>query len=326
MLLHFPTLIDRRHLMFLIILKRLLAGIPTLLAVALVVFLILRLVPGDPIRALLSSSPPSPGLEERLRSQLGLDVPIPQQFISFLWDALHGDFGSSYATRQPVTTVIGQQLMPTLQLALAATVLTAVLGITFGVLAATYRNSVLDGAIRLFSLLSASMPSFWVGLLLIMFVAFQLRLVPATGSGGFDQLILPAITLGLPAAGVVTRIVRNNVLEVLEENFVTALRAKGMSAGTIMLKHVLRSAVIPAVTVVGLQIGVLLAGAVIVEQTFARQGIGKLLVQAILSGDYPVVQGIVLLIAAIYILVNILVDIAYTVIDPRIRMAVRSDA
>jgi peptide/nickel transport system permease protein len=306
--------------MFLTILKRLLAGIPTLLAVALVVFLILRLVPGDPIRALLSSSPPSPGLEERLRSQLGLDVPIPQQFISFLWDALHGDFGSSYATRQPVTTVIGQQLMPTLQLALAATVLTAVLGITFGVLAATYRNSVLDGAIRLFSLLSTSMPSFWVGLLLIMFVAFQLRLVPATGSGGFDQLILPAITLGLPAAGVVTRIVRNN------ENFVTALRAKGMGAGSIMLKHVLRSAVIPAVTVVGLQIGVLLAGAVIVEQTFARQGIGKLLVQAILSGDYPVVQGIVLLIAAIYILVNILVDIAYTVIDPRIRMAVRSDA
>jgi len=312
--------------MFIAILKRLLQGVPTLLAVSLIVFLILRLVPGDPIRALLASSPPTPGLEERLREQLGLDLPLHEQFLSFLWNGLHGDFGISYTTRQAVTTVIGQQLMPTLQLALAATVLTAVLGIVFGVLAATYRNSVVDGAIRVFSLLGTSMPSFWVGLLLIMFVSFQLQLLPATGSGGFDRLILPAITLALPAAGVVTRIVRNNVLEVMGENFVTALRAKGIGGGTIMVKHVLRNAVIPAVTVVGLQIGVLLAGAVIVEQTFARQGIGKLLVQAILSGDFPVVQGIVLLIAAIYILINIIVDVAYTVIDPRIRMAVRSNA
>ena len=312
--------------MFIAILKRLLQGVPTLLAVSLIVFLILRLVPGDPIRALLASSPPTPGLEERLREQLGLDRPLHEQFLSFLWNGLHGDFGISYTTRQAVTTVIGQQLMPTLQLALAATVLTAVLGIVFGVLAATYRNSVVDGAIRVFSLLGTSMPSFWVGLLLIMFVSFQLQLLPATGSGGFDRLILPAITLALPAAGVVTRIVRNNVLEVMGENFVTALRAKGIGGGTIMVKHVLRNAVIPAVTVVGLQIGVLLAGAVIVEQTFARQGIGKLLVQAILSGDFPVVQGIVLLIAAIYILINIIVDVAYTVIDPRIRMAVRSNA
>ena len=312
--------------MFIAILKRLLQGVPTLLAVSLIVFLILRLVPGDPIRALLASSPPTPGLEERLREQLGLDRPLHEQFLSFLWNGLHGDFGISYTTRQAVTTVIGQQLMPTLQLALAATVLTAVLGIVFGVLAATYRNSVVDGAIRVFSLLGTSMPSFWVGLLLIMFVSFQLQLLPATGSGGFDRLILPAITLALPAAGVVTRIVRNNVLEVMGENFVTALRAKGIGGGTIMVKHVLRNAVIPGVTVVGLQIGVLLAGAVIVEQTFARQGIGKLLVQAILSGDFPVVQGIVLLIAAIYILINIIVDVAYTVIDPRIRMAVRSNA
>ncbi|MCU1406228.1 MAG: peptide transporter permease [Glaciihabitans sp.] len=312
--------------MFPAIFKRLLAGIPTLLAVALIVFLILRLVPGDPIRALLASSPATPGLEERLRTQFGLDRPLPEQFISFIWNALHGDLGLSYTTRQPVTSAIGQQLMPTLQLALAATVLTAVLGITLGVLAATYRNTLTDGAIRVFSLLGTSMPSFWVGLLLIMLVAFQLRLLPATGSGGFDRLILPAITLALPAAGVVTRIVRNNVLDVLGENFVTALRAKGIGAGTIMVKHVLRNAIIPAVTVVGMQIGVLLAGAVIVEQTFARQGIGKLLVQSILSGDYPIVQGIVLLIAAIYILVNIAVDITYTVIDPRIRLAAGANA
>lgn len=312
--------------MFPAILKRLLAGVPTLLAVSLIVFLILRLVPGDPIRALLASSPTTPGLEEQLREQLGLDRPLPEQFLTFLWDALHGDLGISYTTRQPVASVIGQQLLPTLELALAATVLTAVLGIAFGVLAATYRNTVVDGVIRVFSLLGTSMPSFWVGLLLIMLVSFQLRLLPATGSEGFDRLILPAITLALPAAGVVTRIVRNNVLEVLGENFVTALRAKGIGSGTIMLKHVLRNAIIPAVTVVGMQIGVLLAGAVIVEQTFARQGIGKLLVQAILGGDYPVVQGIVLLIAAIYILVNIIVDIVYTVIDPRIRMAARSNA
>jgi ABC-type dipeptide/oligopeptide/nickel transport system permease component len=199
-------------------------------------------------------------------------------------------------------------------------------GIALGVLAAARRNGVLDAGIRVFSLLGTSMPSFWVGLLLIMFVAFQLRLLPATGSGGIDRLILPAIALALPAIGVVTRIVRNNVLEVLGEGFVTALRAKGVGYRTILVRHVLRNAVIPAVTVLGLQIGVLLAGAVIVEQTFARQGIGKLLVQSILSGDFPVVQGIVLLIAAIYIVVNIAVDIAYTVIDPRIRTAVGTRA
>lgn len=306
--------------------KRLLAGIPTLLLVALVVFLILRLVPGDPIRALLASTPATPGLEERLREQLGLDRPLPVQFLEFLGAAVQGDLGTSYVTRQPVTWVIGQQVLPTLQLALAATVLTAVLGITLGVLAATYRNTVVDGLVRVFSLLGTSMPSFWVGLLLILSISFTLRLLPATGSGGFDRLILPAITLALPAAGVVTRIVRNNVLEVMGEGFVTALRAKGIGYGTIMVKHVLRNAIIPAVTVLGLQVGVLLAGAVIVEQTFARQGIGKLLVQSILQGDYPVVQGIVLLIATLYILINIVVDIAYTVIDPRIRTAVRSRA
>lgn len=309
-----------------VILKRLLAGVPTLLAVALVVFLVLRLVPGDPIRALLASTPSAPGIEEQLRERLGLDRPIWEQFLGFLVGAVQGDLGSSYVTRQPVTAVIGAQLGPTLQLAVAATVLTAILGILLGVVAATYRNTVVDAVVRVFSLLGTSMPSFWVGILLILFVAFQLRLLPATGSGGLDRLILPAITLALPAAGVVARIVRNNVLEVMGEGFVTALRAKGIGSGTIMVKHVLRNAIIPAVTVIGLQIGVLLAGAVIVEQTFARQGIGKLLVQSIIAGDYPVVQGIVLLIAAIYILVNIAVDIAYTVIDPRIRASAGSRA
>ncbi|GAB3276577.1 ABC transporter permease [Kineosporia babensis] len=302
-----------------LIARRILAGIPTLLGVTLVVFLILRLVPGDPVAGLLSGGPATPELVAGLRAQFGLDQPLPVQYLSFLGDALQGDLGTSYATGQSVTSMISGQLLPTVQLAFAAALLSTVAGIGLGVLAAAVRNSFTDGLIRVFSVLGTAMPTFWIGLMLILVVSFQFRMLPATGSDGFQRLILPAVALAVPAIGVMTRLVRANVLEVLGENFVTALHAKGLSYRTILLRHVLRNAVLPAVTVAGLQIGGLLAGAVVVETVFARQGLGNLILQAITRNDYPVLQGVVIVIGALVVLVNIVVDLVYGAVDPRIR-------
>jgi ABC-type dipeptide/oligopeptide/nickel transport system permease component len=304
-----------------VVAKRVLAGIPTLLGVTVVLFITLRMLPGDPLAVILAGAPATPEVVENLRAQFGLDEPLFQQFLQFLGNALTLDFGSSYATRQPVSGMIADNIGPTLQLAFAAAVISAVVGILLGSLAAIRRNGIVDGIVRVLSLINTSMPSFWVGLLLIMFFSFQLELFPATGSEGLDTLILPAVTLGLSAAGTVTRLVRNSVIEVLGENFVTALYAKGLRPRVVVMKHVLRNAVIPTVTIVGLQIGGLVAGSVIVETVFTRQGIGQMLVQAIGGKDYPVIQGVVLVIAVIYILINIIVDVSYAYIDPRVRSA-----
>lgn len=301
--------------------RRLLLGVPTLVGVSLIVFLILRLIPGDPVAALVSGTSLSAAQIAALRENAGLDEPVYVQFAQFFAGLLRMDLGTSFATRQPVTEMIAGQIAPTLALAFAATIVTSVLGISLGVAAATFSNTVWDGVIRILSLVATSVPSFWIGLILIMTVSFQLGWFPATGTGGLDRLVLPAVALGIPGAGVVSRLVRNNIIEVKGENFVTALHAKGIPAHTVMLRHVLRSAILPAVTAVGLQIGVLLAGAVIIEAVFARQGLGNLLQQAITMQDYPVIQGVVLVIAIIYILVNILVDISYTIIDPRLRVS-----
>ncbi|GAA3666454.1 ABC transporter permease [Microbacterium marinilacus] len=299
--------------------KRALAAIPTLLGVTAVVFLILRLVPGDPVTAMLQGSPATTERIQELREQFGLERPLLVQYLAFLVGLVRGDLGTSYATRQDVTAMIAQQLLPTLELALAAALFTAVVGIALGAVAAAFPRSPADAAIRVFSLLGTSMPAFWIGLMLIMVVSFQLRLLPATGTGGIERLILPAVALGMSAAGVVGRLVRNNMLEVMGENFVSALVAKGVPRRVVLVKHVLRNAVSPAITILGLQIGALLAGAVIVESVFARQGLGHLLTQAIATSDFPVIQGIVLVIAVIYIAVNVVVDVSYAIVDPRVR-------
>ncbi|WP_159501722.1 ABC transporter permease [Microbacterium sp. 18062] len=308
--------------MLTVTLKRVLAAVPTILGVSVVIFLILRLVPGDPVQAMLAGSPATPERIAELREQFGLERPVLVQYVDFLAAALTGDLGTSFTTRQPVAGMIAEQFLPTLQLALAATVFTAVAGIVCGTLAAAFPNTPLDGAIRVFSLLGTSMPSFWIGLMLIMLVSFQLQLLPATGTEGIERLILPALALGLSSAGVVTRLVRNNMLEVMGESFVSALHAKGMSRRTVLFRHVLRNAVLPTITIVGLQIGALLAGAVIVETVFARQGLGHLLTRAVASNDYPVIQGIVLVIAVAYIVINIVVDVSYAYVDPRIRSTI----
>lgn len=307
-----------------VILKRIGIGIPTLVGVTIILFITLRLLPGDPMSVLLAGAPATPGTVDTLREQFGLDRSIPEQYWSFLTSALTLNLGTSYSTRQPVATMISQQIWPTLQLAFAAALISAVVGILLGSLAAMFRNKWVDSLIRVLSLVNTSMPSFWVGLLLIIVFSFTLKIFPATGSSGPGSLVLPAVTLGLAAAGTVTRLVRNSVIEVLGENFVTALYAKGLPRRTVVLKHVLRNAIIPTVTIVGLQLGALIAGAVIVETVFARQGLGQMLVQAIGAKDYPVVQGVVLVIAVIYIIINIAVDISYAYIDPRVRDAIRT--
>jgi ABC-type dipeptide/oligopeptide/nickel transport system permease component len=299
--------------------KRVLAAVPTVVGVTVVVFLILRVVPGDPVTAMLAGAPATTERIAELREQFGLNQPLPLQYVTFLFDAVRGDLGTSFATRNEVSTMIAQQFLPTLTLALSAALFSAIVGVVLGTIAAAYPHSVWDGAIRVFSLLGTAMPAFWIGLMLIMVVSFQFKLLPATGTDGIERLILPTIALGIGAAGVVTRLVRNNMLEVMGENFVSALYAKGVGRGNVLVKHVLRNAVIPAITVIGLQIGALLAGAVIVESVFARQGLGSLLTQAIATTDYPVIQGIVLVIAITYIVINIVVDISYAYVDPRIR-------
>ncbi|MFD1717266.1 ABC transporter permease [Georgenia deserti] len=303
-----------------VIAKRLLAGIPTALGVTVILFVALRLLPGDPLAAILGGASATPDVVADLRRQFGLDDPLPVQYWTFLTSALALDLGTSYATRQPVTSMIAAEIGPTMQLALAAAAISAVVGMVLGCVAAMHRNGAVDSLVRVLSLVTTAMPSFWVGLLLIMVFSFGLGLLPATGNDGLRALVLPAVTLGLSAAGTVTRLVRNSVIEVLGDTFVTALHAKGLRPRVVVMKHVLRNAVIPTVTIVGLQLGALVAGAVIVEAVFTRQGLGRMLVQAIGSNDYPVIQGVVLVIAVIYIVINVLVDVSYAVIDPRVRM------
>ena len=301
------------------ILKRIAAAIPTLLGVTIVLFIALRMLPGDPVAVILGSAPATPEVEAALREQFGLNKPVWQQYLDYLGNALTFDFGQSYSTRDSVTNMISEQIAPTLQLARAAAAVSAISGIIFGSLAAMYRGRWPDILIRVLSLINTSTPSFWVGLLLIMLFSFTLNWFPASGSGDLSTLVLPAIALGLSAGGTVARLVRNSVIDVLGENFVAALHAKGLKQQVIVLKHVLRNAIIPTVTIVGLQLGALVAGAVIVEAVFSRQGLGQMLVQGIGANDFPVVQGVVLVIAMIYILINIVVDVSYAYIDPRIR-------
>jgi ABC-type dipeptide/oligopeptide/nickel transport system permease component len=305
-----------------VVIKRVLIGIPTLIGVTIALFLALRVMPGDPVSVLLAGNPATPEQIAALKHQFGLDGSLVHQYWIFVTSLLHWDLGTSYQYRQPVTTLISQQIGSTIQLALAAALVSAVVGIALGATAAIFRNTWLDNAIRVGSLIVTAMPSFWVGVLLIEILSFAIPIFPATGSGSFMQLVLPAATLGLSAAGTVTRLVRNSVIEVLGENFVTALYAKGLRQRVVIFKHVLRNAVIPTVTIVGLQIGALLAGAVIVETVFSRRGIGRMLIAAIDGQDYPMIQAIVLIIAIAYIGINIVVDVSYSFIDPRIRSAI----
>lgn len=299
---------------------RLARAIPVLFGISILVFMMLHLLPGDPVTAMLSeSSGTSAEAVEEAREQLGLNDPILVQYGRFLGNALQGDFGESIQTHRPVSEMITDVLPSTLRLTLAAMVTAIVLGITLGTVAAIRQHTWLDTLSMLISLLGVSMPIFWLGLLLIYVFAIRLGWVPITGEGDGKRLILPAFTLGLGAAAIIARLVRASLLEVMRQDYMQTARAKGLNERQTIIVHGLRNALIPVVTIVGLQFGGLIGGAVITETVFARRGIGQLAVNAIVRRDFPLVQGTVLLAAVGYLMVNILVDISYAWLDPRVK-------
>ena len=302
------------------IVRRVLAVVPVLFGVTLAVFSMLFLVPGDPVKMMLAEFVTNPDQVAQMRAQLHLDEPILQQYGRFVTNAARGDLGTSIRSRRPVTTEIGENVASTAQLAVAAMLVAVAVGVPLGLLAALSRNSWLDVASMGTALLGVSMPSFWLGLLLIFVFSLHLGWFPATGGGDFLHLVLPSITLGTIAAAIIARLTRSSMLEVLGQDYVRTARAKGLGGFTVVVRHALKNALIPIITIFGLQFGNLLAGAVIVETVFSRPGLGRLIVGGILSKDFPLVQGTVLVVATAYVLINVLVDIAYAYADPRIRL------
>jgi peptide/nickel transport system permease protein len=299
--------------------RRILAVVPVLFGVTVAVFSMLFLVPGDPVKMMLAEFVTTPDQVAQMRAQLHLDEPILAQYGRFVGGALRGDLGTSIRSRRPVTTEIGENLASTAQLAVAAMVVAVALGIPLGMVAALSRSSWLDVASMAAALLGVSMPSFWLGLLLIFVFSLHLAWFPATGGGDLHHLVLPAITLGMIAAAIIARLTRSSMLEVLGQDYVRTARAKGLGGFSVVVRHALKNALIPIITIFGLQFGNLLAGAVIVETVFSRPGLGRLIVGGILNKDFPLVQGVVLFVATAYVLINLLVDVAYAYADPRIR-------
>jgi len=299
---------------------RALRAIPVLFGVSLLVFSMLYLLPGDPATLMLGeSTAASAEAVERLRERLGLNESFYVQYWRFVSRAVRGDLGTSITTNQPVTEMIFAVLPSTVELTLAAMFTAVVVGVTLGVLAAVRRNTWLDSVSILIASLGVSMPIFWLGLILIYVFSIQFGWFPVVGQGGWKRLVLPAVALGLGAAGVIARLVRSSLLEVLRQEYMQTARAKGLRERAVVVRHGLRNALVPVVTIIGLQFGALLGGAFITETVFSRQGIGRLAVNAILRKDFPLVQGTVLLTAAIYVVMNLLVDVAYAILDPRIR-------
>jgi len=298
--------------------RRLLLALPVVLGVVTLVFLLIHLIPGDPVEIMLGESA-LPADRDALREALGLDRPILEQYGAFLWGLCTGDLGVSLQQRRPVTTLIREHYPATLELTLAAMLISLLIALPAGILSGIRQYSVLDHSTMFMALLGVSMPNFWLGPLLIWVFSIQLGWFPVSGKGGLAHLLLPALTLGASMAAIVARMTRSSVLEVLREDYVMTARAKGLSEARVILKHVLRNAMLPVLTVVGLQFGALLAGSIITETIFSWPGLGTLMVKAIQTRDYPVVQGCVLVIALSYVLVNLLTDLLYGVIDPRIR-------
>ncbi|MFN2219714.1 MAG: ABC transporter permease [Anaerolineae bacterium] len=298
--------------------RRLLGAIPVLWGVATLVFIILRLLPGDPAALMLSEAGASAQAIAELRAELGLDESIPIQYGRYIAQLAQGDLGTSLFTQRSVATTIAEQLPSTIELAFSAMLVAIVLGTALGILAAVRHGTWLDVYIMAISVAGISVPIFWSAILLIWLFALLLGWLPATGQGGIKHLVLPALVLGFASAGAITRLVRASLLEVMDQDFVNTARAKGLAEGTILLRHALKNAFIPVTSIIGLQFGFLLGGTVVIETIFSRPGIGRLMVNAILWKDLPLVQGIVLLIALVYTLVNLVTDVAYAYLDPRI--------
>src|SRR5580765_1785770 len=300
------------------LLRRLLLTIPVLLGVATLVFSLIHLVPGDPVETMLGESA-SPQEIARVRTQLGLDRPLYVQYWTFLKGVGRGDLGVSLRTNEPVAQAIATRMPATIELAIAAMCLAVVVAIPLGIIAAAGAGTGVDYAATTLALAGISIPNFWLGPLLAIVFAITLGWLPVSGSGTLAHLVLPAITLGAPLGAVLARMTRASVLEELRELYVLAARARGVSRAGAILRHAFRNSLIPIVTVLGLQAGAVLTGAVITETIFAWPGVGRLLIQSINFRDYPLVQGCILLIAVTYVAMNLLTDMVYGLLDPRIR-------
>lgn len=304
------------------IFKRILYLVPVVLGVSFITFGLINLAPGDPAELILRSSGMEPTREavEALRKELGLNDPLYVQYGRWMWRVLHGDLGESFYTGRPVTEEILSRFPATLELALAALGFAACLALPAGVLAALYRHGWLDHLGRLLALVGASVPGFWLGLVLIYLFAVKLGVLPVMGRGGPAHLVLPTVTLGFGLAAVYARILRAGMLEVLAQDYIKMARAKGLKEKWVIGRHVMKNALLPVVTLLGMSFGHLLGGAAIVETVFSWPGVGKFAVDAIFNRDYPVIQGYALLMAVIFVLANLAVDLSYTYLDPRIRM------
>lgn len=300
------------------VLKRIAAIIALTFGITVVAFLIIRLIPGDPVIAMLGTGAGDKEMIARLREQLGLLRPLHEQYFVWIAQVVRGDFGYSYANQQSVSSLVASSFPATAQLTLAALGISLVFGSAIGILAALKRNRMPDTAGMGFALICMSIPSFWLGLLLILLFAVTWPIFDVVGGTGFRGLVLPAVTLALGSMGFNARFIRSSVITALSQQHVVTARAKGLPPVQLFNRHVLRNALLPILTIVGLQVGQLLSGSVIVETVFSRPGIGRLLIQAILAKDYMTVQALIMMIALIYALSNFFVDILYPVLDPRV--------
>jgi peptide/nickel transport system permease protein len=302
------------------LLRRLLLLIPVLWGVATLVFLLLHFIPGDPIDLMLGDS--ALGTDrETLRDQLGLNDPLIVQYLRYFGDLLQGDWGTSLFSKKPVFEEILERVPATMELMFGAMVVTILVAMPLGLIAAVNKGTWIDQGAMIFSLLGVSIPNFWLGPMLILLFSIHFDLLPVNERGGLEHLILPALTLGTSLASILARITRSSVVETLQAEYIRTARSKGISELRILFRHALRNALIPIVTVIGLQVGVLLSGAIITEAIFDWPGLGNLLISAINSRNYPLVQGCVLFIAGSYVMVNLVIDLLYAYLDPRIRLS-----
>lgn len=300
------------------VLKRVIVLPPMLLVISLIVFLAVHLAPGDPALMILGPHI-TPEAYRDLRARLSLDDPLYMRYATLLWNMLHGDFGHSYYTNISVKSEIMRALPASVELGIVAIVIAISIGISIGIISALKRYSVIDNVIRVATIGGVSVPIFWLGLLLIFIFSVRLGWLPTSGRGGIEHLILPSICLGIYPVSAIARMTRACMLEVMEQDYIRTARAKGLSEILVVGKHALKNAMIPIVTVIGLQSGIILGGAVLTETVFAWPGLGRLLMRSILARDIPMIEGCVMTITAIFLIVNLVVDILYSYVDPRIR-------
>lgn len=304
--------------MYKYIIRRLLLLIPVILGVTLLIFFIFHITPSDPVRMKLGEQAP-PERIEAMREELGLNDPFAVQFFNYIKNAVKGDFGRSFSNNLPVYNEVISRFPATLQLATASTILAVVLGIPAGIISAVKQYTLIDGVTMILALVGVSMPVFWLGMMLVLLFSVKLKLLPASGSGTFKHLIMPAFSLGVGGVATITRMTRSSMLEVIRQDYIRTARAKGVSERVVITKHALKNALIPIVTIIGIEFGSLLGGAVLTESIFAWPGIGRLMIDSIYKQDRPMVLGCLIFITVTYSIVNLIVDIIYGYIDPRIK-------